>query len=114
MLAITSCSKLNLPRYYLSSEILSYTDSPSILKGYYVYEWTDARRPFYIGMGHSRRAWNQHLPHVEERRYLASAFRVRIVAHGLSKRLAHQYERSHIIHRTRQGFVLANKRIPQC
>ena len=89
-----------------------YSDAPDILIGYYVYEWTDSRIPFYVGMGHSRRAWNEHLPHVEEIARQASSFRVRIYQHRLTKRIAHHVERELIKQRVYQGFKLVNKRIP--
>ena len=85
---------------------------PDVLINYYVYEWYSEHKPFYIGMGHSRRAWNVHLDHVEELRWESSTFRIRIVRHKLSKTRAHQLERRLIRRRIKQGYSLANKRVP--
>lgn len=63
-------------------------------------------------MGHSRRAWNDHLPSPENRRREAKNFRVIIVRHNLSKEQAHLIERYHIIALINRGVNLINERIP--
>lgn len=86
--------------------------NPTLLRGYYVYEWRDCNIPFYVGMGAGRRAWKPHLYLPEKRRRESTVFRVHIVKQGLTKKQAHLHERYHIIELTRRGLTLCNTRIP--
>ena len=85
---------------------------PSIVYGYYVYEWRDGITPFYIGCVKGRRAWKPHLPHVEEIKESCSNFKVAIVRQYLSKDQAHQQERFYIAVAQRRGIKLVNKKVP--
>jgi len=105
-----------MTRYYLTNHLIDIT-YPSTLRfviGYYVYEWRDDDTIFYIGTGHRRRAWNEHLPLPENRRRQAKKFKVHIFKHGLSKIEAHKIERMRITHLQQLGIVLFNTRIPSC
>jgi hypothetical protein len=100
-------------KFWIPPKLSYYTthNFPYVLN-YYIYEWRDNNIPFYIGMGHSRRAWNDHLPLPENRRRVAQNFRVVILRHNLTKPQAHLIERHHITALTNRGIVLLNERIP--
>jgi len=80
---------------------------------YYVYEWRDGFKVFYIGSGTGRRAWKEHLPLPENKRIdSGDRFRVYIVRDGMTKTLAHTIERYHMLNAISRGIKLLNKRIP--
>lgn len=100
--------------YFLSNHILNETYPPTLrfVSNYYVYEWRDQGTIFYVGVGHNRRAWNEHLPLPENRRRQSKHFKVHIFKHGLTKAEAHAIERMRIAHLIKLGTVLYNSRIP--
>src|SRR6056297_649161 len=98
--------------FYVPKPHFEITYAPNPIYGYYVYEWLDLGIPFYIGMGQTYRAWALHSQETEERRELATKFRIRIIKHFLTKPLAHKQERLLIKQRIRQGYSLTNQRIP--
>lgn len=59
----------------------------------YVYFWREKCKIFYIGVGTGRRAWNTHLPYVEEVRQSCSHFNIVIFRDNLKKETAHELER---------------------
>ena len=101
-----------MTEFYLPSPHYSITYAPNPLYGYYVYLWLDLGIPFYVGMGKTYRAWAEHHPITEERKARCNKFRVKIVQHRLTKKLAHKKERFLIKQLTRQGISLTNIRIP--
>lgn len=103
-----------MERFLIPTPHFDITYSPSPIYGYYVYEWLDHYKPFYVGMGTQYRAWAQHHPITEERKEQSTKFRVRIVQHRLTKKLAHKFERMLIKRYVSQGISLTNIRIPQC
>ena len=103
-----------MKEFRLTPHLCSYTLSREIVKGYYVYLWLDSGKIFYVGMGAERRAWNEHLPHVESIRQSSISFKVRILRDCMSKPMAHRYERYITQRLLRQGIKLVNKKVAQC
>lgn len=106
-------SQTNKSVFYLSKYLKSFTCGPNPVIGHYVYEFRSGFRPFYVGMGTNRRAWNQHYPSPEKMRQTCRNFRVYILHHNLTKAEAHLLERYHIDTLLKRGIVLLNERIPR-
>jgi len=98
--------------YRLSPFLLEHTIGPEIVRGYYVYCWLDSGKVFYIGMGKERRAWNEHLEPAESIRQSSISFTVRILRDGMTKPIAHRYERFKISQFIAQGIPLINRKVP--
>lgn len=94
------------------SPYIDITIAPRIIYGYYLYEWHDCHKPFYVGMGIRYRAWDPHSQATHKRMSNSSNFQIRIVRHRLTKKQAHILERQRILLRIKQGFSLTNQRIP--
>ena len=83
-----------MDKFLLTSELKDETfGRPQHVLGYYVYVWFDCGKPFYIGMGKNRRAWNSHLEPAETIRRQSKNFKVQIVRSRLTKPSAHALER---------------------
>lgn len=100
-----------LSRFYIPTPYKDITLGPSPICGHYIYEWLLGPYPFYVGSGKTYRAWATHNEQAEQYRD-HPLFRVHILKHSLSKRLAHLEERRQTLLRLRQGYILENIRIP--
>jgi hypothetical protein len=106
----TNC--ITMKHYALNNHLQSITLGKTKVYGHYVYEWLDNGKPFYIGSGTNRRAWNTHNPLAEAQRRNSTNFRVVIHKQYLSKQMAHLEERILTMKRLSQGFTLTNERLP--
>jgi len=102
-----------MSRFYLPPKLQLITiNSPESVGNYYIYQWRDGYKIFYIGVGANRRAWNTHLPLPEKRKQEADNFMVEIIRQNLTKKQAHGIERLYIIDCLKRGCKLLNGKIP--
>ena len=99
--------------YPLSAWEAEQTINPRVIRGYYVYEWLDAGKVFYVGKGKGRRAWKPHSDEAQQIRLDSNNFKVRIVVDCLSSTMAHFRERRHIKFHKAINSPLVNVRIPR-
>lgn len=78
------------------------------IKNYYVYEWLDYDRVFYVGKGSNNRAIAIHDLEAQDRRICTNGFYVRIIEHGLTEEYAYFLESKLIKIRRMEKCHLAN------
>ena len=98
----------------LPNELSRYTHSPRnrYPLRHYIYFWRNGLDIFYVGVGTNRRAWNDHLPYLENVRRTSPFFNVVIYRDDLTKEAAHKLERKLIV-KLSQKHSLLNKKVPQ-
>lgn len=84
------------------------------IKDFYVYEWLEYNRIFYVGKGKGRRALTCHDGDVQDIKKRTKEFYVRIVEHGMSESDAYFLEGKLIKLRRMEGYQLENISSQQC
>ena len=85
-------------------------NNPETVTNYYAYAWLSDDRPFYIGYGKERKAWNLHNEEAESTKFISRSFQVHIIRDNCPKNLAQLIKATLVKELRSKGYQLCNVR----